>query len=560
MLASLTIRDIVLIERLELEFHRGLEVLTGETGAGKSILLDSLSLCLGARADSNLVRHGAEKGQVSAVFSLQPDHPALALLRENDLEDENEAGADLILRRTVGKDGRSRAYVNDQAVSAGLMRDLGELLVEIQGQHDRHGLLDTATHRTLLDAYGNFQPKVKLVATHFETLRAARHALSEAEETLAHARSDEEYLRHVLAELDEVMPEYGEEAALAEDRTLLMNAEKLAEAVADAVDALGGPDGANARLRDAERALERMADKAAGRFDAALKALERAAIEGAEAAVSVEDAARSFAASPARLEAIEERLFKLREVARKHRTEVDNLAELQASFRQRLAAIDGGSDHIAALKTSVDTARAAFVAAADDLSKARRRAAVKLDKAVAGELRPLKLDKARFRTIVGGLDESTWGREGADRVVFEVATNPGQPPGPLTKVASGGELSRFLLALKVVLASTRIAPTLIFDEVDSGIGGATADAVGERLARLADDGQVLVVTHSPQVAARGAHHWHVAKGAKGKSTVTQVTMLNDAERREELARMLAGATVTEEARAAADSLIAGQAS
>jgi len=557
MLASLSIRDIVLIERLELEFHLGLEVLTGETGAGKSILLDSLSLCLGARADSNLVRHGADKGQVSAVFSLQPDHSALALLEENDLDFES---GELILRRTVGKDGRSRAYVNDQAVSAGLMRDLGELLVEIQGQHDRHGLLDTATHRTLLDAYGDFQPKVKKVAERFALLRSARQSLSEAEEALAHARSDEEYLRHVLAELDEVAPEAGEEAALADDRSLLMNAEKLADAVADAVGALGGPDGANARLRDAERALERMADKAAGRFDAALKALERAAIEGAEAAVSVEDAAREFSASPARLEAIEERLFKLRELARKHRTEVENLVELQASFSERLAAIDGGSDHIAALKAAADANRAAFVEAADDLSKARRRAAVKLDKAVAKELAPLKLDKARFRTIVEGLDESNWGSAGADRVVFEVATNPGQPPGPLTKVASGGELSRFLLALKVVLASTRIAPTLIFDEVDSGIGGATADAVGERLARLAQDGQVLVVTHSPQVAARGGHHWHVAKGTKGKSTTTDVTMLDQAQRREELARMLAGATVTDEARAAADSLIAGQAS
>jgi len=556
MLAGLTIRDIVLIERLELEFHSGLEVLTGETGAGKSILLDSLSLCLGVRADSNLVRHGAEKGQVSAAFSLEDNHPALDLLRQNDLDEDG----DLVLRRTVGKDGRSRAFVNDQPISAGLMRELGDLLVEIQGQHDRHGLLDAATHRTLLDAYGDYSAKVQRVGVTWDTLHAAKKALSAAEEALANARSDEEYLRHVLAELDEVEPAAGEEATLAETRSLLMNAERLDDAVSEATTALGGAEGANARLRDAERALERMADKAAGRFDAALKALERAAIESAEAAGIIDEAGREFSASPAKLAEVEDRLFKLRELARKHRTEVDNLADLRTSFAERLAAIDGGTAHIAGLQATTAAARTDFVAAADDLSKARRRAAVKLDKAVAKELAPLKLDKARFRTIVEGLDESNWGSAGADRVVFEVATNPGQPPGPLTKVASGGELSRFLLALKVVLASTRIAPTLIFDEVDSGIGGATADAVGERLARLAQDGQVLVVTHSPQVAARGGHHWHVAKGTKGKSTTTDVTMLDQAQRREELARMLAGATVTDEARAAADSLIAGQAS
>jgi len=556
MLAGLTIRDIVLIERLELEFHSGLEVLTGETGAGKSILLDSLSLCLGVRADSNLVRHGAEKGQVSAAFSLEDNHPALDLLRQNDLDEDG----DLVLRRTVGKDGRSRAFVNDQPISAGLMRELGDLLVEIQGQHDRHGLLDAATHRTLLDAYGDYSAKVQRVGVTWDTLHAAKKALSAAEEALANARSDEEYLRHVLAELDEVEPAAGEEATLAETRSLLMNAERLDDAVSEATTALGGAEGANARLRDAERALERMADKAAGRFDAALKALERAAIESAEAAGIIDEAGREFSASPAKLAEVEDRLFKLRELARKHRTEVDNLADLRTSFAERLAAIDGGTAHIAGLQATTAAARTDFVAAADDLSKARRRAAAKLDKAVAKELAPLKLDKARFRTIVEGLDEGNWGREGADRVVFEVATNPGQPPGPLTRVASGGELSRFLLALKVVLASTRIAPTLIFDEVDSGIGGATADAVGERLARLADDGQVLVITHSPQVAARGGHHWRVAKGTKGKTTTTEVAMLSDAERREELARMLAGATVTDEARAAADSLIAGQAS
>jgi len=559
MLAGLTIRDIVLIERLELEFQTGLGVLTGETGAGKSILLDSLGLCLGARADSKLVRHGADKGQVSAAFQLDEMHPALVLLRDNELDAESDDAGALVLRRTVGKDGRSRAFANDQPISAALMRELGELLVEIQGQHDRHGLLDAGTHKILLDAYGGLQGKSKLVAEKYEVMRAARDALNDAETALANARSDEEYLRHVLAELDEVEPEQGEEATLAERRSLLMNAERLADAVDEAASALGGAEGAGGRLRDAERALERMADKAGGRFDAPLKALERAAIESAEAATAIEDAGREFVAAPGQLNEVEDRLFKLRELARKHRTDVDTLADLRSSFATRLAAIDGGSEHIASLDAALVSARDDFVGAADDLSKARRRSATKLDKAVSKELAPLKLDKAKFATVVEELEENNWGRDGADRVVFEVATNPGQPPGPLTRVASGGELSRFLLALKVVLASTRTAPTLIFDEVDSGIGGATADAVGERLARLADDGQVLVVTHSPQVAARGGHHWRVAKGTKGKSTTTEVAELTDAERREELARMLAGATVTDEARAAADSLIAGQA-
>jgi len=555
-LAGLTIRDIVLIERLDLEVHGGLGVLTGETGAGKSILLDSLGLCLGNRADSNLVRHGADKGQVTAAFFLPEGHPARALLAEHDLDEDG----DLVIRRVVGKDGRSRAFANDQSISVGLMRELGECLVEIQGQHDRYGLLDASTHRGLLDEFGGTTGKAAAVRTAFDEMKAAREALAEAEATLATARDDEDYLRHVLAELDEVEPQPGEEDTLAETRTLLMNGESLADAVTAAEAALGGAEGAAARLRDAERALERVADKAAGRLDTTLQALERASIEAAEAAATVEEAAREFIASPERLAGIEERLFKLRELARKHRIDVDGLADLRQTFADRLAAIDGGDAHIGGLQQYAEAARQAYVAVADDLSKARRRAASKLDKAVDAELGPLKLEKARFRTIVEGLEESAWGRDGADRVVFEVATNPGQPPGPLTRVASGGELSRFLLALKVVLAAGKTTPTLIFDEVDSGIGGATADAVGERLARLAEDAQVLVVTHSPQVAARGSHHWRVEKQAKGKSTVTDVSELDDAARREELARMLAGATVTDEARAAADSLIAGQAS
>jgi len=556
MLVGLSIRDIVLIERLDLELHRGLGVLTGETGAGKSILLDSLGLCLGARADSGLVRHGADKGQVSAEFFLETDHPALKLLAEQDLDQEQE----LVLRRVIGKDGRSRGFVNDQPISAGLMRELGELLVEIQGQHDRHGLMDASTHRELLDALGANGPRVKIVQGAWDAMRKAAQALAEAEEVLANARGDEEYLRHVLAELDEIEPVENEEAELAESRALLMNSERLASAVSDAEAALGGSEGAAARLREAERALEKVAEQAAGHLDGTLKALERAAIETAEAVASVEQAGRAFIASPAKLNEIEDRLYKLRELARKHRVTVDQLAELRNGFAQRLAAIDGGDDHLAALREAANKTRGIYLKATGDLSAQRQKAAKKLDKAVAKELPPLKLEKATFHTVVESLEEKSWTRDGADHIAFEVATNPGQPAGPLTRVASGGELSRFLLALKVVLASTRIAPTLVFDEVDSGIGGATADAVGERLARLSSDTQVLVITHSPQVAARGDHHWRVAKGAAGKKadqTITEVTPLDTTERREELARMLAGATVTDQARAAADSLLAG---
>ena len=554
MLVGLNIRDIVLIERLDLDLHKGLGVLTGETGAVKSILLDSLCLCLGARADSALVRHGADKGQVSAEFLIGADHPARQLLTEHDLDGED----DLVLRRVVGKDGRSRAYVNDQPVSAGLLRELGELLVEIQGQHDRHGLMDASTHRELLDALGENATRLKVVQGAWDDMRKAGHALAEAEDALANARGDEEYLRHVLAELDEAEPVENEEAVLAEQRTLLMNSERLASAVSDAQNALGGSEGAAARLREAERVLERVSDQAAGHLDVALKTLERAAIEAAEAVEAVDDAGRAFIASPGKLNEIEDRLYKLRELARKHRVTVDQLVDLRAGFAERLAAIDGGDDHLAALRETAGKTRDIYLKATQTLSTSRQKAAKKMDKAVAKELPPLKLEKATFHTLVDSLDEAAWTRDGADRVAFEVATNPGQPSGPLTRVASGGELSRFLLALKVVLASTRIAPTLVFDEVDSGIGGATADAVGERLARLSADTQVLVITHSPQVAARGDHHWQVAKGAKGKDTVTAVTQLDAEERREELARMLAGATVTDQARAAADSLIAGQ--
>ena len=556
MLIGLSIRDIVLIERLDLDLHKGLGVLTGETGAGKSILLDSLGLCLGARADSGLVRHGADKGQVSAEFFLDENHPARQLLAEHELDESSE----LVLRRVVGKDGRSRAFVNDQPISAGLLRELGELLVEIQGQHDRHGLMDASTHSELLDALGVNGPRLKIVQGSWDAMRKAGHALEEAEEALANARGDEEYLRHVLAELDEIEPVENEEAGLAEDRALLLNADKLASAVSDAEKALGGSEGAAARLREAERDLEKVSDQAGGRRDGALKALERAAIEAAEAASSVEEAGSSFVAAPARLNDIEERLYKLRELARKHRVTVDQLADLRTSFAQRLAAIDGGDEHLTGLRASAAKTRDIYLKVATELSTSRQKSAKKMDKAVAKELPPLKLEKATFHTVVESLAENAWTRDGMDRVAFEVATNPGQPAGPLTRVASGGELSRFLLSLKVVLASTRIAPTLVFDEVDSGIGGATADAVGERLARLSEGTQVLVITHSPQVAARGDHHWRVAKATKGKQTITEVTQLSADERREELARMLAGATVTDQARAAADSLMAGQVS
>lgn len=553
MLAALSIRDIVLIERLELSLDSGLCTLTGETGAGKSILLDALGLAIGARADAGLVRQGAEQGSVSAVFDVSADHPARAILRENGIEDEG----DLILRRVQTRDGRSRAFVNDQPVSVGLLRQIGDQLVEVHGQHDERGLLDASGHRAILDAFGGFEGKLQQLRKLWNTASAAREALAEHEAMLARAKAEQDYLTHVVAELDELAPQAGEETSLAEERALMMHSEKIASDLVEAEEALSGDSGLDARLNVALRRLARAAEQAGGRLDAAIAALERTLNEAAEARDRIAEAVRALEFDPARLELVETRLFALRAAARKHNVQVDDLAALAEKLRSALQEIEGGETRLVELRKAADEAAAAYGAAARALSEARAKAAATLDKEVMKELKPLKLDRASFKTQIEVLPEAQGGPEGIDRVSFLVSTNPGAPFGPLIKIASGGELSRFVLALKVALASRGSAPTLIFDEVDSGVGGAVAEAVGLRLAELAKSVQVVVVTHSPQVAARAQHHFRISKGGETKNAkiATRVETLDASARREEIARMLAGATVTDEARAAADRLI-----
>lgn len=555
MLAALSIRDIVLIERLELSLDSGLCTLTGETGAGKSILLDALGLAIGARADAGLVRRGVEQGSVSAVFDVNIDHPARAILRENGIEDEG----DLILRRVQTRDGRSRAFVNDQPVSVGLLRQIGDQLVEVHGQHDERGLLDASGHRAILDAFGGFDDKLQQLRKLWNAASAAREALAAHEAMLARAKAEQDYLTHVVAELDELAPQAGEETSLAEERTLMMHSEKIASDLVEAEEALSGDSGLDARLNVALRRLARVAEQAGGRLDAAIAALERTLNEAAEARDRIAEAVRALEFDPARLELVETRLFALRAAARKHNVQVDDLAALAEKLRGALQEIEGGEARLVALQKAADDAATAYGAAARALSEARAKAAATLDKEVMKELKPLKLDRASFKTQIEVLPEAQGGPEGIDRVSFLVSTNPGAPFGPLIKIASGGELSRFVLALKVALASRGSAPTLIFDEVDSGVGGAVAEAVGLRLAELAESVQIVVVTHSPQVAARAQHHFRISKGGEAKSAkiATRVETLDAKARREEIARMLAGATVTDEARAAADRLIGG---
>ena len=557
MLSTLSIRDVVLIDRLELEFQPGLCALTGETGAGKSILLDALGLALGLRADARLVRHGAAQAVVSAAFELEVDHPAFALLMEHGVA----AGeGDLVLRRVLGTDGRSRAFVNDQPVSIALLRRIGDALVEIHGQFESQRLLDPATHRDLLDAFGRLRPLCEATSQSWRGWRAAADARDRAEAELEAARRDEAYLRHAVDELEALNPCSGEEERLAQHRALLMNSEKLMQAMDEAAAELNGSDGERGvedALRAAVRLLERVADKAEGRLDAAVGALERSLSEAVEGQALVEKAVADMDLDPRRLEEIEERLFALRALARKHGCGVDDLMELRGNLTAKLAAVDDGADAVAGLVREQEEARARYLEAADRLSGGRVKAASELDAGVAAELEPLRLGKAKFGTGVERLGEKEWGEHGIDRVAFLVATNPGIPPGPLTRIASGGELARFMLALKVVLAQADPVPTLIFDEVDAGIGGAVAAAVGERLARVAGEVQVLVLTHSPQVAALGGHHWRVSKSAGDAGARTRVDVLDETERREEIARMLAGTKVTEEARAAAESLLHG---
>jgi DNA repair protein RecN (Recombination protein N) len=557
MLASLSIRDVVIIDRLDLDFPEGLCALTGETGAGKSILLDALGLALGGRGDLRLLRHGAPQAAVSARFVLPAEHPAPALLDEHGLAGGEEGT--LVLRRLLGSDGRSRAFINDQAVGIGLLRRVGETLVEIHGQYENQRLLDPGEHRRLLDAFGGLAGDVRAVAAAWEEWQGARAARIEAEQALIAARRDEAFLRHAVEEIAGLRPQPGEETQLAGRRAVLMHAKKLIQALQDAMAELEPATGRSVgdALRQALRTLERAAAKAGGRLDPILAALERALSDVLEATDGLARIAGGADLDPRQLEEVEERLFALRALARKHAVAVDDLARLGEEMGERLATIDLAGGRIARLGQQEAAAERAYMAAASLLSDARGKAANRLDTAIAEELEPLRLGKAMFVTRMAALPATERGPQGQDRVTFEVATNPGVPPGPLARIASGGELARFMLALKVVLAGADPVPTLVFDEVDAGVGGAVADAVGERLARLAADVQVLVVTHSPQVAARGHHQWQIRKLADEAITTINVAALDDAGRREEIARMLAGAAVTDEARAAAVSLLQG---
>ncbi len=556
MLTALSIRDVVLIERLDLRFGPGLTVLTGETGAGKSILLDSLGLALGARAEAGLVRTGVDQASVTACFAPPPGHPALELLADQGLALEDD---EVVIRRVVSRDGRSRATINDQPVSVTLLRRAGSLLVEVQGQGDQMGLADPAVHAVLLDAYG-VPPGVRAdVAASWRAWRESAAALDAARAAILEARREEDWLRHAVEELGTLAPTEGEEDRLAAERQRLQQHERRAEGIAAALSEIAPRDrrspGPAAALRSASRALQRLAAGVDNPAAPAMAALDRAEEALAEAETLLSRLANEGDADPRLLEQAEERLFALRAGARKHGVPVVGLPTLLASLQRRLAALESGSAEIAALEEREAASRASFASAASALTKARQAASRRLQIAVNQELPPLRLDRAEFVVDVRPQGEARWGSGGADQVRFLIATNPGQAPGPLDRVASGGELSRLMLALKVVLVAGGSVPTMVFDEVDSGVGGATAAAVGERLARVAERVQVLVVTHSPQVAARGAAHLRVAKEATRGRAETRVLPLDLPARREEIARMLAGETVTEAARAAADSLL-----
>ena len=563
MLTALSIRDVVLIERLDLTFDQGLTVLTGETGAGKSILLDSLGLALGARAEAGLVRATAEQASVTACFAPPDTHPVTEVLDEHGLAGEDE----IVLRRILTRDGRSRAFVNDHPVGVGLLRRIGTLLVEVQGQHEQMTLADPASHAVLLDAFGVAAPARAKVAAAWVSWRDALTRLQHARTAIAAAERDEQWLRHAVDELATLAPRLDEEETLARERQRLQQSERRAEAIAAALAELTPRDRRNtgpaASLRAASRSLQRLQpasqpDPGENPADPAIAALERAEEALAEAETLLTRLIADADIDPRLLEQSEERLFALRGAARKHGVAVPDLPGLLDTLAARLGALETGAAEITVLEQEARQGRDHYVADAAALSAARNAAAAKLRQAVAKELPPLRLDKARFFTELTELPETAWGPHGMDQVRFLIATNPGQQPGPLARVASGGELSRLMLAMKVVLSAGSAVPTLVFDEVDAGIGGATAAAVGERLARVAEAVQVLVVTHSPQVAARGTAHLRVAKAAFRDRTATTVDRLTADARREEIARMLAGETISDAARAAADDLLHGQ--
>jgi len=558
MLTRHSIRDIVLIDRLDIDFGTGLAALTGETGAGKSILLDAFALALGARGEAGLVREGAEQGQVIAAFDVAKGHPARRVLAENELS--AGLGADLgpadevIVRRVQFADGRTRAFVNDQPVSVQVLRALGTALVEIHGQHDERAFVDAATHRALLDAYGGIEGEAAEVARLWTERRDREAAVADYRAGVERANREAEWLRHAVGELAKLAPQTGEETNLADRRAVMMQAEKVAEDLRATYDSVTGPNSPVTPLSAAVRRLERRTTQAPALIEPAVKAIDAALTALDDARTHLEEALRVAEFDPQELERIEERLFALRAAGRKYNVPVDALAALNRRYEGDLALIDAGAERLAALEQQAQEASARYRAAAQALSAKRHRAAQKLDKAVNAELKPLKLERAEFSSQIESESE---GPNGLDRIEFWVRTNPGTRPGPLMKVASGGELARFLLALKVVLADRGSAPTLVFDEIDTGVGGAVADSIGVRLARLASGVQVIAVTHAPQVAARADRHYLIAKDAlaKGKRVATRVAELTGERRREEIARMLAGAEITAEARAAAERLI-----
>jgi DNA repair protein RecN (Recombination protein N) len=552
MLSRLSIRDIVLIDRLDIDFAGGLAVLTGETGAGKSILLDSFALALGGRGDQSLVRHGAEQGQVTAMFELARNHPAFALLEEQGIAADDQ----LILRRVQFADGRTRAFVNDQPMSVQALKALGQSLVEIHGQHDDRALVDAATHRQLLDAFGGLEAEAARVASLWQARRDALEAAEAHRAQVERAKRESDWLRHAVEELNKLAPQADEETALAERRTTMMQSEKVAGDLREAYDAVAGTNSAVPGLAAAIRRLERRATQAPALIEPAVKSLDVALNALEDTRAQLEAALRAADYDPAELERIEERLFALRAAGRKYNVAVDDLAALAEKYKNDIALIDAGEDRLRVLDAAAAQAELDYRRAAEALSKARLKAGSALDKAVNAELKPLKLERAKFSTDIVS-DPAAAGPSGIDRVEFWVQTNPGTRPGPLMKVASGGELARFLLALKVVLADRGSAPTLVFDEIDTGVGGAVAEAIGVRMARLGRGVQVLAVTHAPQVAARADRHYVISKDAldKGKRVATRVTEVSADHRREEIARMLAGAEITREARAAAERLL-----
>jgi len=550
MLRGLDIRDMLIIDHLSLEFSSGLNVLTGETGAGKSILLDSLGFVLGWRGRADLVRSGQDQGEVSAWFDLSPSHPARSVLQDAGIPVENE----LILRRVNSRDGRKTAWINDRRVSGEVLRAVSEHLVELHGQHDDRGLLDSKGHLDLLDSFGGHDEMLSNVSAAYSALRVAAKDLIKAESAQDELRAEEEFLRHAVDELQKLAPAAGEEAEMDSRRRLMQGAEKIRANISHAAQALGR-DGAEGMMNDAMRWLDGAADAADGRLEEPLAALSRAMVELDDAAQGVEACLDALEFNPHDLELAEERLFAIRALARKHNVAPDELPSLAQELSAKLDLLDMGAGGLKELNAAVAAAQTDFDEAANVLSRARKSAAQALDLAMVSELTPLKMERAVFTTQIKDTNPSARGK---DQVDFVVATNPGAPAGPLAKIASGGELSRFLLALKVCLSRDGAQNTMIFDEIDRGVGGATADAVGRRLSRLAQDAQVLVVTHSPQVAALGDRHFQVAKQQNADMTLSRVDLLSDAARVFEIARMISGDTITTEARAAARALIEGR--